>query len=338
MLNTQQHHSGIGDQPHHSTRPGLRRWVLDRRIHIVVSLLTLGLLVLGYWAIVAHPPGKAREPEVLLRLLRDAIPSACVGLVAYLVVNYVLYQQQIESARQYGDELVHTFIEALGDQHTGLRKLICERSHFDWSTLIGTTEHITILARYWDEEATHHRRAFIDFFKKGGSVDLLIPDPRNEQARQIAAEQRSTELVPHEYQIAMRILRTIVELRAAASNANVELEEERHKAIDIKAQLRVRYLRHAPNYEFQLFGTSDLVLTPYPHFFMPEFLCPGMWFDLRYADEMREFILRELRAFTAKRSDEVSLDDAYKLYGTLRKQKPEFNGAGIELAIEGDHK
>jgi hypothetical protein len=308
----------------------MRRWASEKRVTISMAVASLWLLVVAYAEIVSNPPGPKKhphEPEVLLRLARDAIPSACVVLIAFLVVNYLLYHQQIESARQYSRELVRDFIEALGEQHTGLQKLICKRSHFDWSTLIATTDHIIIVTRYWDEEATDHRSAFIDFFMKGGRLDLLIPDPKDDEARLLAAEQRSAEFGPHEYQIAHRILRTITELRAAALNANNELHAAGKAEIVVADHLSVRYLRHAPNYEFQLFGDSDVVLAPYAHFFMPESQCPAMWFDLRYADEMREFVQCELKHFTEKRSTEVNLDDVAQLYAALRSQVPQL-GSG----------
>jgi hypothetical protein len=233
--------------------------------------------------------------------VRELIPNVWVALAAFLVVNYLLYHERLDSLTGITGHLVDQLEVTWADRERARVYNDAFDPTLDWGELFRSSGEVTILGRYLDRWVGHLFPVFVEFFAKGGALTVILPDSGNNTLVGIIARQSFTSGVPKPAQMKQHMQGGPGKLKEAHAKALAGGAPAAHNA-----RLRIVTTDQSVNFWAVRFKNQAIIgLIPHwPSDFEPP---PMELFHLGTEEVVARFLDHELQEFTQHSQPLVAL-------------------------------
>lgn len=146
-------------------------------LKVIISLLLISSLIVIYIAISEESFYKS-----IRALMLNSIPSAIIALVAIPIVYYIFTRHASNAEEAYENlraDAPHVNIP-VAEQPL---KLYENYREIDWKNILAEAKSIDLVVCYMDSWVNDNWEELINFFRNGGSLTLILPDPECKPAK-----------------------------------------------------------------------------------------------------------------------------------------------------------
>jgi hypothetical protein len=225
------------------SQPNKFKVLLWKNINWII-LVSVGLLILMIVVVVRASQHLTAE-HAALEILAGGVAAGGMYLFTAVLLQRAKDLSRQEDLKEY---VVEPIISAL---YTNKHVVYASLSKVDWSSLFPDTTDIQLLVQGWDGWQDKVSEFLPDFLRKGGTVHLILHDPKNKQLLERMQERMPGKDVKREIENTHEYLRAFVK---------EVVGEDR-----VDKQFQCYFIEHVNMYCGIYFKPNKLVLSFYQH-------------------------------------------------------------------------
>jgi hypothetical protein len=272
------------------------KWIKARRNDAAAAVLLAMVFGILYFTL---DNGADGEPSSVVQFIRDLAPNVVVGCAAYLLVNYLLFKDDLENSASFLERMVQRIKEVVGSGH-GVLDTADSPFRVPWQEHVSRTKRIRVYGRYLDRWAEQHQAEIVDLLSRDGEFLLYLPDPNDEASLSVmaadsfaSANYTSDELVAR---LQKRITDTVTLLGRAFERADKEYRKRNSSGLPAE-RMQLKVVSRPLVYWVMMFDERVAVTAPYEHWPSPDLRHYVSVVDLAATPKMLEFLEHEFEHF-----------------------------------------
>lgn len=251
-------------------------------LKVILALATMLALVLLYVLLDDGSDGNS-----WLKLLDNVIPNLIAGLVVVVALYFIFTRQGISNSEEIAQEIKKAMPTAVASnsdlEGRGVRDFYPNFREVPWKELIEGSKSIDIVVCYFDSWVRANWDDLRDFFGKGGSLRLFLPDFEDDAAMRVVQERFPEHSVAV---VKQKVVSTALRLGRV-------LEESGSKS----ARLEIHFHPSALNYSAVRFDGETVLLSVYEQFRKQKIDSSAILLDLNKSEHLRLYWDKEFGGF-----------------------------------------
>jgi hypothetical protein len=243
---------------------------------------------------------------VVARLGSSLIPNLIAALVIFVAIYLILVQKGIPTMRDVVEEVKSAARAGSNEraEATDVINFYPNLRTVPWPALLNDAHSLDIAVCYWDSWVKANWEPLVQFFARGGSMRVFLPDARVNDAVTVVC-QRFSEHPTNT--IKLKII-----------NTGLRMDEALRASGSRAARLEVFFFPQSLNYSAIRFDSESVLLSVYEQFREERIDSSAILLNLTNSSHLAQYWDKEFGEFSSK-SEKFAVDDLRTMAAAVKK-------------------